>query len=103
MKHSTKPSTGPNTAQFCELVVYFGDERGQALAEGLMAPRKKPLVQPAARWFLRQRPFEPELVDCLCRNADKLFICSESGVKQVTERGQVQSQSPITLLHLKLP
>ncbi len=35
------------------------------LAEGLMAPREKPLAQPAARWLLRGRPFEPELVDSL--------------------------------------
>ncbi len=66
--------------RFCELVVHFGKEGGRVLAESLMAPQEKPLVQPAARWFLRQRPFEPELVDSLCHNTDELFIRSESGV-----------------------
>ncbi len=42
--------------RFCELVVYFREEGGRALAEGLMAPRKKPLVQPTARWLLGWRP-----------------------------------------------
>ncbi len=68
------------TPRFCELVVNFGEEGGQALAEGLTAPRKKPLVQHAARWFLRRRPFESELVDSLCHIVDELFILSESGV-----------------------
>ncbi len=48
--------------QLCELNVYFGEEGGRALAEGLMAPWKKPLIQPAARLLLRRRPFKPELV-----------------------------------------
>ncbi len=54
--------------QFRELVVYFGEERERVLTESLMAPRKKTLIQPAVRWFLRRRPFEPELVDSLCHN-----------------------------------
>ncbi len=57
----------------------FGEEGGRALAEGLMAPREKPLVQPAARWLLRRRLFEPELFDSLCHDADELLIRSESG------------------------
>ncbi len=55
------------------------EEGGRALAESLMATREKPLVQLAARWLLRRRPFEPELVDRLRHNADELFIRSESG------------------------
>ncbi len=39
-----------------------------------MAPLKKPLVQPAARCFLRRRPFKPELDDSLFHNTDELFI-----------------------------
>ncbi len=35
--------------RFHELVVYFGEEGEGALAEDLIAPQKKPLVQPAAR------------------------------------------------------
>ncbi len=66
--------------QLCELTVYFGEEGGRALAEGLMAPWKKPLVQPAARLLLRRRPFKPELVDSLRHNADELFMRSKSGV-----------------------
>ncbi len=38
-----------------ELVMNFGEERGRAVVEGLMAPRYKPLVQPATRWLLRRR------------------------------------------------
>ncbi len=38
--------------RFSELVVYFGEERGWALVGGLLAPREKSLVQPAARWLL---------------------------------------------------
>ncbi len=33
--------------RFCELIVDFGKEGGRALADGLMAPREKPFVQPA--------------------------------------------------------
>ncbi len=66
--------------RFSELVVYFGEEWGQALAEGLMVPREKPLVQPATRWLLRQRPLETELIDSLCHDTDELLIRSESGV-----------------------
>ncbi len=40
--------------RFRELTVDFGEEGGRALAEGLMAPREKPLVQSAARWLLRR-------------------------------------------------
>ncbi len=47
--------------RFSELVVDFGKEGGRALAGGLLAPRKKPLVQPAARRLLRRRPLELEL------------------------------------------
>ncbi len=32
----------------------FGEERGRAVVEGLMAPRYKPLVQPATRWLARR-------------------------------------------------
>ncbi len=39
-----------------------------------MAPREQPLIQPAARWLLRRRPFKPELVDSLCHDADELLI-----------------------------
>ncbi len=53
-----------------------GDERWRG---GLMAPWEKPLVQPAARWLLRWRPLEPELIDSLCHDTD-LLIRSESGV-----------------------
>ncbi len=52
----------------------FGEEGGRALAECLMAPGEKSLVQPAARWLLRSRPFDSELVDSLCHNADELLI-----------------------------
>ncbi len=38
------------------------------------ATREKTLVQPAARWLLRWRPFEPELIDSLCHDADELLI-----------------------------
>ncbi len=58
----------------------FGEEWGQALVGGLMAPREKSLVLPAARWLLRQRPLEPELNDSLCHDTDELLIRSESGV-----------------------
>ncbi len=60
--------------RFCELIVDFWKEGGRALADGLMVPREKPLVQPPTRWLLRRRPFEPELVDTLCHDTD------ESGV-----------------------
>ncbi len=66
--------------RYRELVINFGEEGGQALAGGLMAPREKTLVQPAARWLLRRRPFKPELIDRLCHDADELLIRSESGV-----------------------
>ncbi len=50
-----------------------------------MAPREKPLVQPAARWLLRQRPLEPELVDSFCHNADVLhFIVTRTERDHVT-------------------
>ncbi len=58
----------------------FGEEGGGALAEGLMAPREKLLVQPAARWLLRRRPFEPELIDSLSHDANEFIIRFESGV-----------------------
>ncbi len=71
--------------RFCELIVNFGKEGGRALAEGLMAPREKPLVQPAARWLLRQRPLEPKLVDSFCHNADVLhFIVTRTERDHVT-------------------
>ncbi len=71
--------------RFCELIVNFGKEGGRVLAEGLMAPREKPLVQPAARWLLRQRPLEPELVDSFCHNADVLhFIVTRTERDHVT-------------------
>ncbi len=41
---------------------------------------EEPLIQPASRWLLRRRPFEPELVDTLSHDADELFIRPESGV-----------------------
>ncbi len=52
----------------------FGEEGGRAMAGGLMAPRKKTLVQPAARWLLRRRPFKPELIDRLCHDADERYV-----------------------------
>ncbi len=59
----------------------FGEEGGRAFAEGLMATREKPLVQPAARWLLRRRPFESELIDSLCNDADELLISSSLAPK----------------------
>ncbi len=51
----------------------FVEEGGRALAGGLMASREKTLVQNAARWLLRRRPFKPELIDRLCHDADELL------------------------------
>ncbi len=34
--------------------------------------RGRRAVQPAARWFLRRRPFDLELIDSLCHDADEL-------------------------------
>ncbi len=45
--------------RFSELVGDFWKEGGRALVGGLLAPREKPLVQPAARRLLRQRPASP--------------------------------------------
>ncbi len=56
----------------------FGKEGGQALAGGQLAPREKPLVQPAARRLLRRRLLEPELIDSLCHHTDELLIRSGS-------------------------
>ncbi len=81
-----------------------GKKEDERLAEGLMAPQKKPLIQPAARWLLRQRPFEPELVDSLRHNADELFIRSGLALREADDDKRAgQSQSLITLPGLKPP
>ncbi len=73
--------------EFRELIVDFREEEGQALAEGLMEPREKPLVQPAARWLLRRRPFEARWQLSSLRGWALHPLWVWRCVKQMTARG----------------
>ncbi len=67
-----------------------------------MAPWEKTLVQPAARWLLRRRPFESSAF-IMPQMSSSSALSLERCVKQTTARGWGQAQSPITLPRLKPP